>query len=79
MIIKAMLQAIPMYCMRALLLPSALIDELQRMLNAFWWGTRNKSGNEIRWLSWSKLMKKDEGAMSLGLRILLTWGMRDGI
>ena len=31
-------QAVPVYCMGALLIPPTLADKLERMLNSFWWG-----------------------------------------
>lgn len=36
-LIKSAAQAIPGFCMSAFLLPPSLADELQRMLNSFWW------------------------------------------
>lgn len=37
-LIKSMLQAIPGYMMSVFLLPSTLCDEIEKMLNSFWWG-----------------------------------------
>jgi hypothetical protein len=36
--IKSVLQAIPAYVMSIYLLPDSLIDEIEKMINAFWWG-----------------------------------------
>jgi hypothetical protein len=36
--IKSVLQAIPAYIMNIYLLPDTLIVEIERMINAFWWG-----------------------------------------
>ncbi|MCI03874.1 RNA-directed DNA polymerase (Reverse transcriptase), partial [Trifolium medium] len=49
--IKSVLQAIPSYAMSIYLLPESLINDIERMVNSFWWGggTNNKG---IRWLSW---------------------------
>lgn len=35
--IKVVAQAIPSYCMSSFLLPSSIAEELQRMLNSYWW------------------------------------------
>ena len=35
--IKLVAQAIPSYCMSTFLLPKTLCDELQKMMNLFWW------------------------------------------
>jgi hypothetical protein len=44
-LIKYFLQSIPTYFMSIFTFPSSLIDEVEKMLNAFWWGhfgTNNK-------------------------------------
>jgi len=43
--IKSVLQAIPYYVMSIFRLPNSLLDEVEKMMNAFWWGhggTSNK-------------------------------------
>jgi hypothetical protein len=42
--IKPILQAISAICMRIYLLPHSLVNEIERMINAFWWagGNNNK-------------------------------------
>jgi len=46
------------------LLPSTLEEELQRMINSFWWGSKDQTIRGINWLSWEKLtMKKEFGEM----------------
>jgi hypothetical protein len=49
--IKSVLQAIPEYVMSIYLLPDSLIDDIERMINAFWWGGGNNNKG-IRWLAW---------------------------
>ena len=49
-LIKAAAHAIPVYYMSVFMLPSTTVDELQRMLNSFWWGSK-KDGSR----SWDKL------------------------
>nr|KYP48455.1 hypothetical protein KK1_029830 [Cajanus cajan] len=59
-LIKAVAQAIPSYCMSTFLLPTSLEDEIQRMLNSFWWGSNHHTGRGIKWLSWDKLTMRKE-------------------
>ncbi|CAJ2637655.1 unnamed protein product [Trifolium pratense] len=39
--IKSVLQAIPAYVMSMFILPSSFIDDIEKMINAFWWGRGN--------------------------------------
>lgn len=50
-LIKAIAQAIPNYCMRIYLFPHSLAKELQKMINSFWWGTKRRDLKGINWLS----------------------------
>ncbi|CAJ2662610.1 unnamed protein product [Trifolium pratense] len=52
--IKSVLQAIPSYVMSIYLLPDATINEIERMLNSFWWGG-SASNQGIRWLAWDRM------------------------
>ncbi|XP_058742674.1 uncharacterized protein LOC131615213 [Vicia villosa] len=62
-LIKSVLQSIPTYIMSIFLLPSSLIDEIEKMSNSFWWG-HTKDNSSIHWLSWDKLsMPKKFGGM----------------
>lgn len=38
-LIKPVAQAIPSYCMGAFLIPSSLCEELERIMNSFYWGS----------------------------------------
>jgi hypothetical protein len=61
--IKSVLQAIPAYVMNIYLLPDTLINEIERMINAYWWGG-GRDNRGIRWLAWDKLAcPKDEGGL----------------
>jgi hypothetical protein len=63
-LVKSVAQAIPTYCMSTILLPETLGEELERMINSFWWGTNKASGRGINWLRWEKLaMRKEHGGM----------------
>ena len=54
-LIKAVGQAIPTFCMSLFLLPISLVEELQCMLNSFWWGIKANGQCIINWFSWNKL------------------------
>jgi hypothetical protein len=61
--IKSVLQAIPEYVMSIYLLPDSLIDDIERMINAFWWGGGNNNKG-IRWLAWDKMaFPKERGGL----------------
>ena len=40
MLIKTVVQALPTYSMGIFLIPPSVLDELQKILNSFWWGSR---------------------------------------
>jgi hypothetical protein len=67
------MEAIPAYIMNIYLLSDNLITEIERMINAFWWGGgSNNSG--IKWIAWDKLAcPKDEGG--LGFRDFHSFNM----
>ncbi|CAJ2662331.1 unnamed protein product [Trifolium pratense] len=61
--IKSVLQAIPAHVMSIYLLPDSLINDIERMINAFWWGGGNNNKG-IRWLAWDKMAcPKEEGGL----------------
>jgi hypothetical protein len=61
--IKSVLQAIPAYIMNIYLLPDTLTNDIERMINAFWWGG-GSDNRGIRWLAWDKLAcPKEEGGL----------------
>jgi len=41
-LIKSMAQAIPSYCMGAFLIPTSLCVKMERMMNSFYWGFKEK-------------------------------------
>lgn len=52
--------------MSVFLLPASMAEELERMINSFWWGSK-KTG--LNWVSWERLYAgKDVGG--LGFRNL---------
>ena len=67
-LIKAVGQAIPSYCMSTFLLPKSLADELQKIMNSFWWGTRADGEGRLNWFRRDRLCDKGEGG--IGFRSL---------
>ena len=46
------------------MLPTSILDEIQKNLNSFWWGLRKDGKCGIKWLVWDKLsVKKANGGM----------------
>ncbi|WJX93691.1 hypothetical protein P8452_75185 [Trifolium repens] len=73
-LIKSVLQSIPTYFMSIFTLPSSLCDEIEKMLNSFWWGHSGAQNRGIHWLSWDKLsMHKNDGGM--GFKNLATFNL----
>jgi hypothetical protein len=62
-LLKAVVQAIPTYCMSVFKLPKTLCTEINSMMMRFFWGHKEKE-KRIHWLSWSKLStSKAQGGM----------------
>lgn len=62
-LIKYVLQAISSYCMSVFLLPTSLYEEIERLINSYWWGLK---GEGIGWMAWKRLaIRKEEGGMGL--------------
>jgi len=52
--VKSVLQSIPAYVMSIYILPNSLIDEIEKMINAFWWGGGGNNRG-ITWMSWERV------------------------
>jgi hypothetical protein len=55
--IKSVLRAISPFVMSVYLIPDSTIQEIERMMNFFWWGdgTNNKG---IQWLAWDHMIQQ---------------------
>ena len=51
--IKAVVQSIPVYSMSVFKLPVSLCKDIEAMVHKFWWG--NGGGKKIHWVKWSSL------------------------
>jgi ribonuclease HI len=67
-LIKAVLQAIPTYCMSVFQLPKALCRDINSLLLRFWWGAKENEA-KISWMSWKKL-GRSKSVGGLGFREL---------
>ncbi|XP_074378458.1 uncharacterized protein LOC141719995 [Apium graveolens] len=63
-LLKSAAQSIPNFWMNLLLIPSEICNEIQRTMNAFWWGNGGQ-GKGIRWMSWERLCEgKENGGLA---------------
>ena len=61
--IKFVLQYIPSYIMSIYLLSSSVINDIEKMINAFWWGGRSNNRG-IKWMTWERMAcPKEFGGM----------------
>ena len=68
-LLRNVAQCIPAYTMSCFLIPKTLCQELERMMNAFWWSSNSSNNKGIKWLSWTRMsMSKKQGG--LGFRDL---------
>ncbi|KAF5460460.1 hypothetical protein F2P56_020324 [Juglans regia] len=65
-LLKAIIQALPTYCMRVFKLSKALISELNRVMHNFWWGQQERE-RKTHWVSWHQ-MGKAKSIGGLGFR-----------
>jgi ribonuclease HI len=70
-LLKAVVQAIPTYCMSVFRLPNALCSEINSLMQKFWWGHQDNN-SRIHWMSWGRLgLSKATGGM--GFRDFLSF------
>lgn len=67
-LLRAVAHAIPTYRMNCFLLPQTMLDELQKMMKSFCWGTKSNENKNIHWLAWDRLCTRKE--IGLGYRNL---------
>ena len=46
--------------MGVFLLPHSLCDDLEKMMNSFWWGSGGTSNSSIKWKNWERLCARKE-------------------
>lgn len=61
-LIKSVLQAIPTYVMSCFKLSDSILEEVEKIIRRFWWGSKSSKG--ISWLAWGRLCRpKSQGGM----------------
>lgn len=49
---KNVAQSIPFYCISCFMIPKSLCQEIERIINGYWWSsTGGNDGKEIKWIS----------------------------
>ncbi|KAK6146582.1 hypothetical protein DH2020_020451 [Rehmannia glutinosa] len=72
-IIKSVIQSIPTFVMSCFKLPDSLLDDLQKMTAAYWWGSSTDQ-KKLHWISWDTLsVSKPKGGF--GFRNLRAFNM----
>ena len=49
--VKTVLQSLPSYTMNVLYIPMTLCNEIEKMINSFWWGSKKGDARGISWLA----------------------------
>jgi len=72
--IKSVMQAIPLYVMSIFQLSTTLVNNIEKMMNSFLWGYGKITQRGINWLSWEMLsVPKVHGGM--GFKDLSTFSL----
>uniref|UniRef100_A0A803P9R9 Reverse transcriptase domain-containing protein n=1 Tax=Cannabis sativa TaxID=3483 RepID=A0A803P9R9_CANSA len=67
-LIKSIIQAIPVYVMSCFRISKGLLSEIQALIARFWWGS-STTKHQIHWGNWEKLCK-DKWSGGMGFRNL---------
>lgn len=64
-LIRAVVQVLPVYAMNVFLLPHDINKEIERCISKFWWQTNKKNDSYISWMSWDRMSRhKNAGGLS---------------
>ena len=70
-LLKAVVQAIPTYCMSVFLLPKSVCSEINLQMQNFWW-SHYKKESDIHWMSWRQMgLSKKEGGWAFEILLFL--------
>lgn len=68
-LLKSVAKALPTYTMSIYLLPNALCDNLQKIMNGYWWQSSGGESSGIHWMAWDR-MTAPKGKGGLGFKLL---------
>lgn len=68
-LLKTVAQSMPNYAMSVFLLPLDLCNDLEKMMNAYWWGGNTNQSKGIEWMCWKCLCNRKHNG-GLGFRTL---------
>ncbi|XP_074342120.1 putative mitochondrial protein AtMg00310 [Apium graveolens] len=54
-LIKSVVQSIPSYVASVFLLPKKLCEDIEILMNRFWWLSNVEKNKGIRWMAWNKM------------------------
>ncbi|KAL8127117.1 hypothetical protein AgCh_014147 [Apium graveolens] len=73
-LIKGVAQSIPTYCMSCFKIPKSLCNDIERLMNGYWWNSGEAQTKGIWWLSWERMgVAKCQGGM--GFRNLVGFNL----
>lgn len=62
--IRNVAQSIPSYCMSCFLIPKSLSQEIEKIMNGYWWKSNSSNSRGICWMAWNRLCKsKNRGGL----------------
>ncbi|XP_042944508.1 uncharacterized protein LOC122278379 [Carya illinoinensis] len=72
-LLKAVIQALPTYCMGVFKLPKSLLNEINKIMHHYWWG-HLQNEKRVHWVSWGQ-MGRSKSAGGLGFRDLESFNL----
>ena len=64
-LLKMVVQAIPTYTMSVFLIPAKVCQDIEILMNKYWW-TSKKRGKNIHWKRWETMcMHKNKGGCGI--------------
>ncbi|XP_060960620.1 uncharacterized protein LOC133031197 [Cannabis sativa] len=63
-LLKTVIQSLPTYAMSVFLIPLGICQDIEKIMENFWWKTKSSNGQGIIWMSWDRMAApKDSGGM----------------
>lgn len=73
-LLKTAAQSVSNFWMNLFLLPESVIDEIEKLMNSYWWENGTTTSRGIRWKSWKRLCAVKEGG-GLGIKELYQFNL----